>query len=385
MNWQEAVIRIQENYDFEYPVAVDHYVALKKRMFAQIRMNSKLQQYQDAELGSLLTESLNRLYKNLDENPWELSSNSLERIQNYVIERMSGSDGAIIQEIQNEINRLESDIASDKMENTTKIKQLRNQLKILLNSQDSIETLLQEALKKYNPPDGSLSTIISFLETFMLNTVEWYIKAKGEIYINSKAITTLLGYYKEIIENKIVNQALIANNITNATVDLIANSNSINDLLIAFNNSGSETISITENIGILSPEEEQTLFGAQIKARDLEKVKTSFMKISHQAGLQEAFNAQLQTSGFNNKSWACGVAFLGQAQNILKALGKNNVLFISGPNHYFMDEFITKFRNEKMYLAFEKGDNNYVTSQIGLQRFLENRKSNSQNFLRKFR
>lgn len=385
MNWQEAVNRIQENYDFEYPVAVDHYVALKKRMFAQIRMNSKLQQYQDAELGSLLTESLNRLYKNLDENPWELSSNSLERIQNYVIERMSGSDGAMIQEIQNEINRLESDIASDKMENTTKIKQLRNQLKILLNSQDSIETLLQEALKKYNPPDGSLSTIISFLETFMLNTVEWYIKAKGEIYINSKAITTLLGYYKEIIENKIVNQALIANNITNATVDLIANSNSINDLLIAFNNSGSETISITENIGILSSEEEQTLFGAQIKARDLEKVKTSFMKISHQAGLQEAFNAQLQTSGFNNKSWACGVAFLGQAQNILKALGKNNVLFISGPNHYFMDEFITKFRKEKMYLAFEKGDNNYVTSQIGLQRFLENRKSNSQNFLRKFR
>ena len=65
MNWQEAVNRIQENYDFEYPVAVDHYVALKKRMFAQIRMNSKLQQYQDAELGSLLTESLNRLYKDL--------------------------------------------------------------------------------------------------------------------------------------------------------------------------------------------------------------------------------------------------------------------------------------------------------------------------------
>ena len=385
MNWQEAVNRIQENYDFEYPVAVDHYVALKKRMFAQIRMNSKLQQYQDAELGSLLTESLNRLYKDLKENPWELSSSSLERIQNYVIERMSGSDGAIIQEIQNEINRLESDITGNKMENTTKIKQLRNQLKILLISQDSIETLLQEALKKYSPPDGSLSTIISFLETFMLNTVEWYIKAKGEIYINSKATTTLLGYYKEIIENKIVNQALITNNITNATVDLIANSNSINDLLIAFNNSGSETISITQDIGILSPEEEQKLFGAQIKARDLEKVKTSFMKISHQAGLQEAFNAQLQTSGFNNKSWACGVAFLGQAQNILKALGKNNVLFISGPNHYFMDEFITKFRNEKMYLAFEKGDNNQVTSQIGLQRFLENRKSNSQNFLRKFR
>ena len=126
-------------------------------------------------------------------------------------------------------------------------------------------------------------------------------------------------------------------------------------------------------------------FGAQIKARDLEKVSTDFMKISHQAGLRDEFNAQMQASGFNNYSWSCGVAFLGQMQNIIQSLGANNVLFISGPKKYFMDDFIRKFRNENMYLSFAMDKEHRATSQVGLQRYVENRKSTKNNLLRRFR
>jgi hypothetical protein len=48
-------------------------------------------------------------------------------------------------------------------------------------------------------------------------------------------------------------------------------------------------------------------------------------------------------------------------------LGKNNILFISGPNRYFMDEFIEKFRREKIYLAFKMNKENHMaTAQVGL-------------------
>ena len=100
------------------------------------------------------------------------------------------------------------------------------------------------------------------------------------------------------------------------------------------------------------------------------------MKISHQANLRDMFNAQFtnSNSGFNPASWCCGVVFLGQMQNIIQTLGNNNVIFISGPNRMFMDNFIESFRAQKMYLAFQMVDGK-ATSQVGLQRFVDNRRN----------
>ena len=35
----------------------------------------------------------------------------------------------------------------------------------------------------------------------MLNTVRWRVETQGKLYINKNARTTLMGYYKEIIES----------------------------------------------------------------------------------------------------------------------------------------------------------------------------------------
>lgn len=51
--------------------------------------------------------------------------------------------------------------------------------------------------------------------------------------------------------------------------------------------------------------------------------------------------------------------FANDAENVKDALGQENVMFIDGARHYWMDEFITIFRNNEYYLqfAFDGGKN----------------------------
>ena len=387
MSWQEALSEIQGGGDFGYPAAIYYYNRMKQRMISQIKMNQDLKDYSDAQIGELLQKEFDIMYKELaTKSLMDLSTESLQIIQNYVEAQFYGQNGAQLIDIQSQITKLENDADGVRKENTARIRQLQQQMKLLLNSESQITTLASEALAKYNPPDGSLSTVTNFLQSFMLNTVKWRVETQGKLFINKNARTTLMGYYKEIIERKALADLFARAKVGNISVDVIAGANTINDLLMVFENM-SGTYHGEEMISLIDEADESKLlsFGAQIKARDLEKVSTDFMKISHQAGLRDEFNAQMQASGFNNYSWSCGVAFLGQMQNIIQSLGANNVLFISGPKKYFMDDFIRKFRNENMYLSFAMDKEHRATSQVGLQRYVENRKSVKNNLLRRFR
>jgi hypothetical protein len=44
---------------------------------------------------------------------------------------------------------------------------------------------------------------------------------------------------------------------------------------------------------------------------------------------------------------------MGLEQNIMEALGPENVIFIDGKNYYWMDEFISSFRQKQYYLTFD--------------------------------
>ena len=387
LSWQDALAKVQSGDNFGYNEAIDYYSKVKQRMFEQLRLNQDLQNYSDAKIGDLLNDEFNSMYEELTTSQlMELSTGSLQAIQNFVESTFYGSSGAQLYDLQNQITKLQNDTEGVKKENTAKIKELQSQIKTLLNAEDQISMLVQQALGKYNPPDGSLASVTNFLSAFMLNTVRWRVETQGKLFINKNARTTLMGYYKEIIERKIL--AYLFNKIgaNNVSVEMVAGANTINDLLLVFDNM-SGTYTGSEMISIIDEAEEQKLIsmGAQIKARDLEKVGTDFMKISHQAGLRDEFNAQMQAAGFNTYSWSCGVAFLGQTQNIIQSLGANNILFLSGPKKYFMDDFIRRFRQENMYLSFQMNENHEATSQVGLQRYVENRKNIKNNLLRRFR
>lgn len=387
LSWQDALAKVQSGDNFGYNEAIDYYSKVKQRMFEWLRLNQDLQNYGDAKIGDLLNDEFNSMYEELTTSQlMELSTGSLQAIQNFVESTFYGSSGAQLYDLQSQITKLQNDTEGVKKENTAKIKELQSQIKILLNAEDQISTLVQQALGKYNPPDGSLASVTNFLSAFMLNTVRWRVETQGKLFINKNARTTLMGYYKEIIERKILADLFNRIGANNVSVEMVAGANTINDLLLVFDNM-SGTYTGSEMISIIDEAEEQKLIsmGAQIKARDLEKVGTDFMKISHQASLRDEFNAQMQAAGFNTYSWSCGVAFLGQTQNIIQSLGANNILFLSGPKKYFMDDFIRRFRQENMYLSFQMNENHEATSQVGLQRYVENRKNIKNNLLRRFR
>lgn len=387
LSWQEALAKIQSGDNFGYNDAIDYYTRVKQRMFEQLRLNQDLKDYSDAKIGDLLNEEFNAMYGELSTSGlMELSTGSLQAIQDFVEATFYGDNGAQLVDLQSQITQLKNDTEGIKRDNGMKIKELQSQMKTLLNAEDQISALVTQALGKYSPPDGSLASVTNFLSAFMLNTVRWRVETQGKLYINKNARTTLMGYYKEIIERKILADLFNRVGAGNVSVEMVAGANTINDLLLVFDGM-SGTYTGSEMISLINENDEQKLIsmGAQIKARDLEKVGTDFMKISHQAGLRDEFNAQMKASGFDTYSWSCGVAFLGQTQNIIQSLGANNVLFLSGPKKYFMDDFIRRFRKENMYLSFQMDENHEATSQVGLQRYIENRKNTKNNLLRRFR
>ena len=383
-NWIVATDQIKNGYNFGYQGAIDYYSKMKKQMFSQIKMNKLFDQNTNAEIGELLTNELNLMINELSTKELqELTNTSLTTIQNWVEEIFEGKSGQHIIDLQQQINQLQQSIDGEKKKNTQQIKKLQQEIKQIIQAEEKIQALAANALLKYSPPDGSTDSVIRFLNSFLLNMIKWRVNTEGKIFINKNARTTLMGYYKEIIERKLFSDLFARNNI-GIQGDLIAKENSISDLLLVFD-SMSGLYGTSQNISIADENIEQQLvnFGAQIKSRNLEKVNTDFMKISHQASLRDSFNAQLSANGFNTNSWSCGVAFLGQTQNIIQSLGATNVLFITGPNRLFMDDFITNFRKQNMYLAFEMDDEHKATSQVGLQRFIENKKS--AKFLARFR
>ena len=127
-------------------------------------MNQNLKDYSDAQIGDLLQKEFDIMYEELTtKNLMELSTGSLQAIQNYVEAQFYGQNGAQLADIQSQITKLENDAEGVRKENTMRIRELQQQMRLLLNSESQINDLVSEALAKYNPPDGSLSTVTNFL------------------------------------------------------------------------------------------------------------------------------------------------------------------------------------------------------------------------------
>ena len=93
-------------------------------------------------------------------------------------------------------------------------------------------------------------------------------------------------------------------------------------------------------------------FGAQIKSYQSTKDgwKLPVLQIGSRAELRNQF---LNNQQYQHNSITASIAFLGQAENIKEALGFNNVMFIAGKDHYWMDDFIKTFRARQYYLTFD--------------------------------
>ena len=383
-DWRVAKRQVQSGYNFGYDAAIEHYANLKRKMFDQISVNKSLinsNYYEEVE--KLLQQELSELYNGTSQSLSSLSYKSLSTIQQMVKDVFDGTDSGILTSFASELNNLENNKNMKQQERRKEIERIRQNI---LNyfGKENIQKIAQEALSNYSGNSGDFGVIYSFLYSFLINTIKWYTSSNTQqLFINKNALTTLMGYYKEIIEVKLLQELFTKMNSQGVTkqqisVDLVAGKNTINDIIFSFLTPfEAQQVAVTENISSVGESYEQQL-GAQIKTRDIQNVKTEFMKISHQSELSRQFNLNMVSSAgrFSKYSWSCAVAFLGQTENILQSLGINNVMFISGATRDFTDNFIRNFRSKNMYLAFEFDAQHKATSQVGLQRYIENKGRN---------
>lgn len=383
-DWRVAKRQIQSGYNFGYDEAIAHYASLKQRMFDQIAVNEGLINgnfYQEIE--KRLQQELLELHDGTASSLSTLSYKSLSTIQQMVKDVFDGTDSGILTSLANDLNNLEMNKNMKQSERRQEIEYIRWNI-LSYFGKENIQKIAQDALSSYSGNSGDFGVVYSFLYSFLINTIKWYTNSNVQnLFINKNALTTLMGYYKEIIEVKLLQDLFTRMQSQGVTkqqvnIDLVAGKNTINDIVFSFLTPfEAQQMTATETISSVG-EAYENQFGAQIKTRDIQNVKTEFMKISHQAELQKQFNqGMISTSGrFSKYSWSCGVAFLGQTENILQSLGINNVMFISGATRDFTDNFIRNFRSKNMYLAFEFDAQHKATSQVGLQRYVENRGKN---------
>lgn len=383
-DWRVAKRQVQSGYNFGYDEAIAHYTSLKQRMFDQIAVNEGLINgnfYQEIE--KRLQQELLELHDGTASSLSTLSYKSLSTIQQMVKDVFDGTDSGILTSLANDLNNLEMNKNMKQSERRQEIEYIRWNI-LSYFGKENIQKIAQDALSSYNGNSGDFGVVYSFLYSFLINTIKWYTNSNAQsLFINKNALTTLMGYYKEIIEVKLLQDLFTRMQSQGVTkqqvnIDLVAGKNTINDIIFSFLTPfEAQQVTATETISSVG-EAYENQFGAQIKTRDIQNVKTEFMKISHQGGLRDQFNqGMISASGrFSKYSWSCGVAFLGQTENILQSLGINNVMFISGATRDFTDNFIRNFRSKNMYLAFEFDAQHKATSQVGLQRYVENRGKN---------
>ena len=361
-------------------------------MINQIYNKSENLKYESKEaLSKMLKEELDATYNNIETKELkELSEKSLEIAKQWVIDKFNGDSNGTLTKLGQELNQEREKLSQEKQYKTTQLRKIEQEILKELNLGKNIKLHLNRVLS-FLQGEGFIdySSVESEIESFLIRNVSWHLKVGEKVFISDFQKRRMSGYYKEIIELKLL-QNFFNNFHLNVKTKMIASANTISDLLLSTiddlnkaleqnNYSVEEMISIVDN----NTEQEFGGFGAQVKARDLMKVGTNFMKISHQAGLAKEFNS-IQSEDFNKYSWACGVVFLGQKKNILQSLGPTNILFISGPHKYFMDEFIGTFRSRQMYLSFEMDDNHQATSQVGLQRYINQRRGAKKSLLDRF-
>ena len=135
---------------------------------------------------------------------------------------------------------------------------------------------------------------------------------------------------------------------------------------------GTVQVDINEEIeSILAGKPTSIIFGAQVKS--FEALSGTFSGgLGHSASLRN--NLLTDSTYGNGYSLPGNIAFMGQRNNIIQALGPRNVMFMDKKNKYWMDSFIEAFRQQDKYLMLktkkeEKGKRWLATTEIALYNY----------------
>ena len=198
-------------------------------------------------------------------------------------------------------------------------------------------------------------------------------------------IQTLKGYYLEEARTDAINEAFRKwdaaaskkHSTGKGTVNIAINiggQNNITDIklnldALAGDSFTAKVIGVADVDSVIAEQVQQVFddsantFGAQVKSwmPTGDSWVSPVLHVGNRVDLLNGFKA----SQYPYNSQIASIAYMGLKDNILSALGINNVLYMDGKNNYWTDEFIQRFRQAKYYLTFDykkSSDGKYLPS-----------------------
>lgn len=369
-----------------YSGAIAHYKNEKLRFYREL--NDKASQTYSEAVDTFLTELTNELNNEPITAQEEDIAIFLQELTEEIRNRINGQMG--------NLKKYRKDIYS---KYTTEIKKSNKLLSKaadeLMEEQDVYDFMLQKLEEKYFMNDGNFSVedlMNSFISyrNLVLRSLLNQGKNPGKTKIKQGYVRPGKGYLREAILHKAIYTTLGGmldlkqvdlNKIAMATgskkIDIIRGGKTYHvdtpfDEYISFLGSVEDCFNIDtleeENVDIKG-------YGMQSKSwtapweqtgfktlKDFDKYNYSLLRNSpYSVGTRAALKNQLSEQ--DQYSYSKSIQFLGITKNTITALGKQNVIYITGRNPYWTYDLIAKFRNMNYFLTFVFKNNEEGKSQ----------------------
>lgn len=368
---------------YSYNQAVNYYSALKKNFL--LKANLTETQFSNQLINSQ-KQTVSSLFGKVTK-----TNKLIEDKFGDIIEKIASEP--FISEGQSAIQELENNAELEEQDKKAQILQIQknilSKIKEKLNSITDFETILKTTLKQSSGVKTiSHSTLTSLYTTYLSKLIMNY-NTDIKSYINNSAIA---GFYQELAETdawkkagkqlhlQITHAGEKTSSITkketpiDITIGIKGTKNLQNTALKEFDTilSAIRDMKITgttiEDFSTQLENFNLKTVGIQSKLASLDstKIKTNGYRISSRLDLLKDFeNWTEQKQGIKTQLETANY-FGSSLKAILEALGPTNLIWITGKQRYFMDDFIQTFRQQNLLLAFSINKERQLQAQIKL-------------------
>lgn len=368
---------------YSYNQAVNYYSALKKNFL--LKANLTETQFSNQLINSQ-KQTVSSLFGKVTK-----TNKLIEDKFGDIIEKIASEP--FISEGQSAIQELENNAKLEEQDKKAQILQIQknilSKIKEKLISITDFETILKTTLKQSSGVKTiSHSTLTSLYTTYLSKLIMNY-NTDIKSYINNSAIA---GFYQELAETdawkkagrqlhlQITHAGEKTSSITkketpiDITIGIKGTKNLQNTALKEFDTilSAIRDMKITgttiEDFSTQLENFNLKTVGIQSKLASLDstKIKTNGYRISSRLDLLKDFeNWTEQKQGIKTQLETANY-FGSSLKAILEALGPTNLIWITGKQRYFIDDFIQTFRQQNLLLAFSINKERQLQAQIKL-------------------
>lgn len=368
---------------YSYNQAVNYYSALKKNFL--LKANLTETQFSNQLINSQ-KQTVSSLFGKVTK-----TNKLIEDKFGDIIEKIASEP--FISEGQSAIQELENNAKLEEQDKKAQILQIQknilSKIKEKLISITDFETILKTTLKQSSGVKTISHSILTSLYTTYLSKLIMNYNTDIKSYINNSAIA---GFYQELAETdawkkagrqlhlQITHAGEKTSSITkketpiDITIGIKGTKNLQNTALKEFDTilSAIRDMKITgttiEDFSTQLENFNLKTVGIQSKLASLDstKIKTNGYRISSRLDLLKDFeNWTEQKQGIKTQLETANY-FGSSLKAILEALGPTNLIWITGKQRYFIDDFIQTFRQQNLLLAFSINKERQLQAQIKL-------------------